>query len=104
MDLGLLYRALEEKKVDIAAANGTDGMLAHAEFVVLEDDKHFFPPYECAIAVRGQSLERFPGLRAALEELSGRISDSDMRRMNELVDVQHRSAADVAREFLSTWK
>jgi glycine betaine/choline ABC-type transport system substrate-binding protein len=104
MDLGLLYSALRTKKVDMAAASATDGMLAHPEFVVLQDDRHYFPPYECAIAVRMAALQKFPKLREALEELSGRISDDAIRRLNELVDVQHKPAADVARDFLKTLK
>ena len=104
MDLGLLYAALKTDRVDLAAANETDGMLGHAEFVVLDDDKHYFPPYECAIAVRNESLKRIPGLQAALAELSGRIDDQAMRRMNEQVDIDHKSAADVAKAFLETWQ
>jgi glycine betaine/choline ABC-type transport system substrate-binding protein len=90
--------------VEMAAANATDGMLARPEFVVLEDDQRYFPPYECAIAVRQDILERYPRLRAVLTELSGRISDSAMRRMNGAVDVDHRPATDVARDFLNQWK
>jgi osmoprotectant transport system substrate-binding protein len=104
MDLGLLYPALQAQKIEMAAANATDGMLAHAEFTVLEDDLHYFPPYECAIAVRRDTLARYPELRAALTELSGRISDTAMRKMNEAVDVEHRPVAEVARDFLSAWK
>jgi len=104
MDLGLLYTALQARKIDMAAANATDGMLAHPEFTVLEDDLHYFPPYECALVVRQDTLKRFPRLNAALAELSGRISDSAMRRMNEWVDVEHKPAAEVARDFLSGWK
>jgi osmoprotectant transport system substrate-binding protein len=104
MDLGLLYAALKLGQVDMAAANATDGMLGHAQFVVLDDDRHYFPPYECAIAVRQDTLRRFPGLRHALDELSGRITDPVMRRMNEEVDIEHKSAAEVAHEFLETWK
>jgi glycine betaine/choline ABC-type transport system substrate-binding protein len=104
MDLGLLYPALESKKIDMAAANATDGMLAHAEFTVLEDDLHYFPPYECAIAVRTETLQRFPHLKDVLTELSNRISDASMRQMNELVDVEHKPVADVARGFLNSWQ
>jgi osmoprotectant transport system substrate-binding protein len=104
MDLGLLYPALQAKRIEMAAANATDGMLARPEFVVLEDDKHYFPPYECAIVVRQDSLKRFPRLRAVLGELSGRISDSAMRRMNEAVDVGHRPETEVARDLLNEWK
>jgi osmoprotectant transport system substrate-binding protein len=104
MDLGLLYPALETKKIDMAAANATDGMLARPGFTVLEDDQHYFPPYECAIAVRHETLDKYPRLTPALKELSGRIPDTEMRRMNELVDVEHKSAVDVARNFLNNWK
>jgi glycine betaine/choline ABC-type transport system substrate-binding protein len=104
MDLGLLYQALQAKKIEMAAASATDGMLARPEFTVLEDDQHYFPPYECAIVVRQDTLQRYPQLRAALAELSGRISDAAMRRMNGLVDAGHRPASEVAGEFLNQWK
>lgn len=104
MDLGLLYAALKTDRIDLAAANATDGMLGHPEFVMLEDDRRYFPPYECAIAVRAETIERLPGLQAALAELSGRIDGAAMRRMNEQVDIDHKAPADVARAFLETWK
>ena len=104
MDLGLLYPALRKKTIEMAAANRTDGMLARPEFAALEDDRHYFPPYQCAIVVRRDALDRFPRLRAALAELSNRIPDSAMRRMNEMVDVEHRPPAEVAREFLNQWR
>ena len=101
MDLGLLYPALESRRIEMAAASATDGRLATDDFTVLADDRRYFPPYECAIVVRQAALERVPELRAALDQLSGRISAIDMRRMNAAVDRDHRNAADVAREFLS---
>jgi osmoprotectant transport system substrate-binding protein len=104
MDLGLLYQALRAKRIEMAAANATDGMLARPEFVVLEDDRRYFPPYECAIVVRQATLERYPRLRPALAELSGRLSDSAMRRMNGSVDANHRPATEVARDFLNEWE
>ncbi len=101
MDLGLLYPALESGRIGMAAASATDGRLAEIAFTVLTDDRHYFPPYECAIVVRQTALGRFPGLQSALDQLSGRISDAEMRRMNAAVDRDHRSVSDVAREFLS---
>jgi glycine betaine/choline ABC-type transport system substrate-binding protein len=101
MDLGLLYPALESGRIAMAAASATDGRLADPAFTALRDDRRYFPPYECAIVVRQGTLDRFPGLRPALEGLSGRITDTEMRRMNAEVEVRHRSVADVAREFLS---
>jgi glycine betaine/choline ABC-type transport system substrate-binding protein len=101
MDLGLLYPALESQRIEMGAANATDGRLAESTFTVLTDDRHYFPPYECAIVVRQAALDRFPGLQGTLEQLSGRISDDDMRRMNAAVDRDHRSVSDIAREFLA---
>jgi osmoprotectant transport system substrate-binding protein len=100
VDLGLLYRALLEKQVDIVAGNSTDGLLAARDLTMLEDDKHYFPPYEAAPVVRADALARFPEMRAALGELAGKINDEEMRRMNYEVDGEHRDIADVAREFL----
>jgi len=100
MDLGLLYTALQSRKVDMAAANSTDGMLSVLDVAVLDDDRHYFPPYECAAVVRESTLMRYPSLRAALEELSGRLTDSVMRNLNYQVDGKHRPAAEVAEEFL----
>ncbi len=100
MDLGLLYRALESKQVEMVAANSTDGQLGVSDFVVLADDRHFFPPYECALVVRKATLTARPGLDAALSELSGKINDAQMRRMNHEVEGKHRPAAEVAAEFL----
>jgi glycine betaine/choline ABC-type transport system substrate-binding protein len=101
MDLGLLYPALQSNRIEMGAANATDGLLARPDFTVLQDDRQYFPPYECAIVVREEALTRYPGLREALQELSGRISDVEMRRMNAAVDTEHRPLADVAREFLA---
>jgi osmoprotectant transport system substrate-binding protein len=101
MDLGLLYSALESGDVEIAAANATDGQLARDDFTILADDRAYFPPYQCAIVVRDETLTRFAGLRGVLEELSGKVSDAAMRKMNASVDREHRRVADVAREFLA---
>jgi osmoprotectant transport system substrate-binding protein len=99
MDLGLLYRALLEKQVDLVAGNATDGLIAALDLVVLADDRNYFPPYEAVPVVRRETLAKFPALRAALAELAGRISDDEMRRMNYAVDGERRDAKDVVREF-----
>jgi osmoprotectant transport system substrate-binding protein len=100
MDLGLLYRALEEGQVNMIAANATDGLLSKLDVKVLEDDKHAFPPYELCIAAREDRLGGIPGLRAALAELSGKFSDRKMQELNYDVDGRHRPVAQVAAEFL----
>ena len=100
MDLGLLYRALEQKQVDMIAANATDGLLSAMDLKVLADDRHAFPPYQVCIAARQDRLRDVPGLAAALRELSNKFSNRKMQEMNYQVDGRHRSVAEVAADFL----
>jgi osmoprotectant transport system substrate-binding protein len=99
LDLGLLYRALAERKVDIVAGNSTDGLIDALGLVPLQDDRRYFPPYDAVPIVRKASLERFPQLRAALTDLAGKISVDEMRHLNRAVDADQRDVAAVVREF-----
>jgi osmoprotectant transport system substrate-binding protein len=99
MDLGLLYRALNAHQVDMIAANSTDGPIQAFGLAALQDDRHYFPPYDAVPLVRDDALRRWPQIGTALHSLAGRVSADDMRAMNEAVDGQHRDPADVVREF-----
>jgi glycine betaine/choline ABC-type transport system substrate-binding protein len=101
MELGLLYRALEEEQVDLVAGSATDGLLAARDFVMLEDDRRYFPPYEAVPIVYASAFDRHPQLRETLRALAGRISVDDMRRLNQAVDGEHRDLKQVVREFLA---
>jgi len=100
MDLGLLTRALKDKQVDLIAGNTTDGLIPALDLTVLEDDKHYFPPYEAVPIIRQQTITLHPEIRQALDELAGKISDDEMRQLNYAVDGQHRDVKEVVREFL----
>ena len=102
MDLGLLYAALKTRRVDLIAASSTDGLIAVLDVAVLEDDRHYFPPYECAVIVRQDTQTKYPGLRVALEQLSGMLTDRVMRQLNFSVDGEHRPPAQVASRFLDS--
>jgi len=104
MDLGLLYKALNQKQVDMVAANATDGQLSVWDVTVLRDDKRYFPPYQAALVVRAETLKAHPLLRQTLNELAGRFSDETMRRLNYQVDGEHRSLREVAQSFLNNSK
>jgi len=100
MEIGLLYRALTAKQVDIVAGNSTDGLIEALDLVALEDDRHYFPPYYAAPVARRAALERHPELRRALEELAGKISEEEMRRLNYAVEGERRGLRQTVREFL----
>ncbi|MGH9407100.1 MAG: glycine betaine ABC transporter substrate-binding protein [Terriglobia bacterium] len=100
MDLGLMYRALVDRQVDLIAGNSTDGQIEAYHLAVLEDDRHYFPPYQAVPVVREQTLNRYPVLRTALDGLAGRISANEMRRLNYEVVGLHKDVAQVVRDFL----
>ena len=104
MDLGLLYRALEQKQVNMVAASATDGLLSVLDVKVLKDDKRYFPPYQASLAVRADALVKHPPLKRALEQLSGLFSDEIMRTLNYQVDGKHRPVSEVAMTFLRAAK
>jgi osmoprotectant transport system substrate-binding protein len=100
MDLGLITRALQERQVDMIAGNNTDGLIPALDLFVLQDDHHYFPPYEAVAVMRQEMLKNHPEVAAALDVLGGAISDNDMRQLNYAVDGQHRDAAAVVKGFL----
>ena len=99
LDLGLLYRALAEHQVDVVAGNSTDGVIAALNMAALQDDRHFFPPYEAVPLVREAALEMHPEIGTALSALSGKISEEEMRHLNYEVDGEHRDLAAVVGAF-----
>ena len=100
MDLGLLARALNDRQIDFAGGNTTDGLIPALDLYVLEDDRHYFPPYEAVPVIRQQALQQHPEVEKTLAALAGRISDAEMQRMNYAVDGEHRDVQEVVREFL----
>ena len=100
MESGLTYGALRQDEADIALVFATDGRIAAFDFRVLADDKGFFPNYALCPVVRKETLDANPELRDILNELSSRLDDSTMQRLNKSVDVDKNTIEDVARGFL----
>jgi osmoprotectant transport system substrate-binding protein len=99
MDLGLTYRAIADKQVDLIAGDSTAGLISSLNLVVLKDDKNYFPPYDAAVVARKATLEKYPELNQVLQNLEGKISEADMRRLNFMVDGEKRDVRQVVREF-----
>jgi osmoprotectant transport system substrate-binding protein len=104
MDLGLLARALQSHQIDFAGGNATDGLIPALDLFALEDDRHYFPPYEAAAVIREQTLQQHPEIAQALAALGNTISDSEMQQMNYAVDGLHRDTQEVVRDFLKAKK
>jgi osmoprotectant transport system permease protein len=101
MDLSLTYRALATRQVDLIAGNSTDGLIPTLDLFQLEDDRHYFPPYEAIILIRRDTLSRVPAAREVLSHLAGSLSTEAMRRLNYEVDGNHRDKREVAREWIA---
>jgi osmoprotectant transport system substrate-binding protein len=100
MDTGLVYQALKEKQVDVGLVFATDGRIPAFNFVVLKDDRNFFPAYALTPVVRKQVLDANPKLADYLNALSAKLDDATMARLNASVDVDKKTVEDVARSFL----
>lgn len=100
MDLGLLAPALRDHQIDIAAGNATDGLIPAFDLFVLEDDRHYFPPYEAVAVIREATLQQHPEVADALAALAGKINNEEMQKLNYALDGQRRDAKDVALKFL----
>jgi glycine betaine/choline ABC-type transport system substrate-binding protein len=100
MDLGLMYRALQSKQVDVIAGANTDGLIAALDLVVLDDDRKYFPPYDAVPVVRRETIEKYPAVRQVFDRLGNRIHAEEMRQLNYEVDGNKRDAAAVASDYL----
>jgi len=104
MELGLTYKAAAGHQVDFIAGNSTDGLIDALGLVVLEDNKHYFPPYDAVPLIRDAVVMKHPEVREALRALGGKISEQEMRRLNYAVDGEHKDVKQVVRDFLETIK
>lgn len=100
MEPQLRYTAVQQGEINLMDAYSTDSELRRYKLTVLEDNKNLFPPYQGALLLRAETLDQYPELRDILNQLSGKISDDQMREMNYQVAVEGKSAAEVARTYL----
>jgi osmoprotectant transport system permease protein len=100
MALDLTYTALASRKVDLIAGNSTDGRIAALDLVQLEDDRHYFPPYEAVFLTRKDALARVPALGEVMQRLGGVLPTEEMRKLNYQVDGEKRDKKNVVREWL----
>lgn len=100
MEIGLKYKAIANKEVNVINAFSTDGLLITHKLRVLTDDKKFFPPYYGAFLVRMSTLEKYPELESVLDKVTGKLTDSEMQKLNFEVDQEKKDPAAVIKSFL----
>lgn len=102
MEPKLRYSAVEKGDIHIVDAYSTDSEIREHGLVVLEDDKSLFPPYQGAPLLRQETLDQYPEIAEALNQLAGKITSDEMREMNYQVNVEGKSAEEVARTYLKS--
>ncbi|HBJ1648097.1 TPA: glycine/betaine ABC transporter substrate-binding protein [Clostridium botulinum] len=100
LDIGLKYKAINSKEIDVMNVFTTDGQLADADVVMLEDDKNFYQTYYCGTIVRNDVLKKYPQLNEALIKMDNIISEKEMAELNNKVDLKGQDEKTVAEEFL----
>src|SRR5690625_3071549 len=100
MQLGLVYQAVANGKMDVVLAYSTDGRIKAFNLKVLEDDRQFFPPYDASLVARNDVLERYPELEEILQKLSGKIDTEKMQELNFEADGNLKEPSTIAKEFL----
>ena len=102
MDTGLIYQALRDGQVDVGLVFATDGRVPAFDFLILTDDKGFFPSYALTPVVRKETLDKTPKLAEHLNALSAKLDDSVMAKLNASVDVEKKTIEEVAATFLKS--
>jgi len=100
MDTGLVYQALRDSQVSVGLVFATDGRIPAFDFVVLKDDKGYFPTYAMTPVVRKATLDANPTLAGVLNGLSAKLDDAVMAKLNASVDVDKKTVEQVASDFL----
>ena len=100
MQIGLVYDALKNNKLDVAVGYSTDGRIAAYDLKILEDDRKFFPPYDGSPLANEQLIKNNPEIDKALKKLEGKISTEEMQKLNYEADGKGKEPAVIAEEYL----
>jgi osmoprotectant transport system permease protein len=103
-DPGYMYKALQRGEADVVIGFATDWQIDALKLATLADDRDYFPTYHAVPLVRDSLVQRHPQVATVLNKLAGKIDDAALRRMVYQVAQEHRSEAEVAREFLRQHK
>lgn len=100
LDIGLKYQAINEKKIDVMPIFTTDGQYSVSDIIVLEDDKTFYPSYQCGNVVRSEVLKENPDLAEIFDMVQNILTDKEMAEMNYNVENYGAEPRETALAFL----
>lgn len=102
MDSGLIYQALRDGQIDVGLVFSTDGRIPAFDFVLLEDDRQYHIPQVMTPIVTKDALAANPQIKALLKDISSRLDETLMAKLNAQVDVEKKTIPAAAAEFLKS--
>lgn len=102
LDIGLKYKAINSKQIDVMNIFTTDGNLAKSDVMVLKDDKNFYQTYYCGTVIRDDVLKKHPELKEVLMKMDKLITEKEMVELNNKVESEGKDEVIVAKEFLKS--
>jgi glycine betaine/choline ABC-type transport system substrate-binding protein len=95
------FQILDNGDADIAFVFTTDGELASGKYVVLDDDKHVFPPYNISFTMRDSAAKKLgkPG-QNVVADVQEYMTEEIMQELNARVDINQEEPATVAADYL----
>jgi glycine betaine/choline ABC-type transport system substrate-binding protein len=101
VDPSLRHTVLEKKKADVSIVFTTDGQLAQGKELLLEDDKHMFPPYNVTLVFKTSKLDTLgPDAQKTIELVQKGLTTEAMQELNSRVDIDKQTPAQVAKDYL----
>lgn len=100
IDIALRHEVLTSGKADASIVFTTDPQIKREEFVLLEDDKGMFPPYNSTLVVRQETADAATGLEGLVQQVQEGLTDEVMQELNARVDLDKKTPAQVGKEYL----
>jgi len=101
VDIALRHEVLKKGQADVSIVFTTDPQNKREGFVLLEDDKGMFPPYNSTLVVRNDVIDKAgPDLEKTVDIVNKGLTDEVMQELNARVDLDKETPKDVAGQYL----
>jgi glycine betaine/choline ABC-type transport system substrate-binding protein len=98
------FQILDNGDADIAFVFTTDGPLSSGKYVILDDDKHIFPPYNISFTVRDSTAKKLgPEGQKVITDVQRYMTEPIMQELNARVDIDKEEPAAVAADYLKNF-
>jgi glycine betaine/choline ABC-type transport system substrate-binding protein len=95
------YGVLDNGSADVLFGFTTDGELTTGKYVLLDDDKHLWPPYQVTFLMRDDALKKIgPEGQKIIEQVQKPLTIKVMSELNSRVVLDKQEPEKVAQQYL----